>query len=518
MTDLLLDYLRRAVAAPVYDVARRTPLDSAGNLSRRLGQQIWLKREDLQPSFSFKVRGAYTCIHRLVREQGLSTGVVAASAGNHAQGVARAAARLELEADIVMPKTTPSIKVQAVRQQGARVHLVGDTYDDAYGHALHMADELQRPFVHPFDNPDVIAGQGTIGLELLNQAPSAPAAVFIPVGGGGLLAGVGAVIRSLSPTTRIFAVEPEDAACLKAALDLGQPVTLDRVGIFADGAAVKRVGDNTFDVAQRLVDGVILVSADEICAAMRDIFEDTRALVEPAGAMAVAGIKRYLADGNLLQGPVVAINSGANINFSRMGHVVERAAMGRGEEALLSVTMPEKPGSNLSFLKTLGLPSVTEFNYRYQNPHQAHIFIGLALDGSPNEPKNTIGRLQQAGHVVTDLSHNELARLHLRHMVGGIPPVGSEERVFRFEFPERPGALLEFLSTLGGRWSISLFHYRNHGAAYGRVLAGFFVKPTDQQAFDQFLLDTGYTFTDETDNPAYRIFLAADAPLAINAT
>ncbi|MFK7957207.1 MAG: threonine ammonia-lyase, biosynthetic [Lysobacterales bacterium] len=510
MSDLLMDCLRRSIAAPVYDVARRTPLDSADNLSRRLGQQIWLKREDLQPSFSFKVRGAYACMHKLVHKCGLTSGVVAASAGNHAQGVARAADKLNLEADIVMPVTTPSIKVEAVRQLGARVHLVGDTYDDACSHAQKLAEQQRRPFVHPFDDADVIAGQGTIGVELLNQISEAPASVFIPVGGGGLLAGAGAVIRALSPNTKIIAVEPEDAACLKAALAADRPVTLERVGIFADGAAVRRVGDKTFALARELVDEVVTVNADEICAAMRDIFEDTRSLVEPAGAMAVAGIKRYQADGNSLTGPTVAINSGANINFSRMGHVVERAAMGRGEEALLSVVIPEQPGSYLGFLDVLGMPAVTEFNYRYRSGAQANVFIGLALDGGNSEPEQTIRRLSEAGYPVTDLSHNELARLHLRHMVGGTPPEGIGERVLRFEFPERPGALGEFLRKLAGRWSISLFHYRNHGAAYGRVLAGFFVEPADESDFEQFLAATGYQFTDETDNPAYKTFLSAD--------
>lgn len=547
-TDPLLDYLRRSVSAPVYDVAKRTPLEPAENLTRRLGTAIWLKREDLQPSFSFKVRGAYTCIHRLVSEQGLRSGVIAASAGNHAQGVARAAARLDLEADIVMPRTTPSIKVEAVRQLGARVHLVGDNYDEACSHATTLSEERGRPFVHPFDNPDVIAGQGTIGLELLNQSAGPPGAVFMPVGGGGLLAGAGAVIRALSPETRIIAVEPEDAACLKAALAAGHPVTLDRVGIFADGAAVRRVGDNTFAVAQGLVDELVTVGSDEICAAMRDIFEDTRSLVEPAGAMAVAGIKRYLEDGGELTGDSIAINSGANINFSRMGHVVERAAMGRGEEALLSVMIPEERGSYLAFLKVLGSPAVTEFNYRYSDPEQARVFIGLSLDGTRDEPDGTVQRLREAGYPVRDLSHNELARLHLRHMVGGRPPSAADhdaaddsssepppkrqvasERVVRFEFPERPGALLDFLGKLAGRWSISLFHYRNHGAAYGRVLAGFFVEDREQDAFGEFLLATGYGFTDETDNPAYREFLApaiadrsskpvaADTPLAVSA-
>ncbi len=527
--DPLLDYLRRSVSAPVYDVAKRTPLEPAENLTRRLGAPIWLKREDLQPSFSFKVRGAYTCIHRLVREQGLSSGVIAASAGNHAQGVARAAARLDLEADIVMPRTTPSIKVEAVRQLGAHVHLVGDNYDEACAHAQILSQERGRPFVHPFDDPDVIAGQGTIGLEILNQTAGPPGAVFMPVGGGGLLAGAGAVIRALSPETRIIAVEPEDAACLKAALAAGHPVTLDRVGIFADGAAVRRVGDNTFAVAQGLVDELVTVGSDEICAAMRDVFEDTRSLVEPAGAMAVAGIKRYLEDGGELAGDTIAINSGANINFSRMGHVVERAAMGRGEEALLSVMIPEERGSYLEFLRVLGSPAVTEFNYRYSDPAQARVFIGLSLDGTRNEPDGTVQRLREGGYPVRDLSHNELARLHLRHMVGGRPPskagaggpepspgepddrLVASERVVRFEFPERPGALLDFLGKLAGRWSISLFHYRNHGAAYGRVLAGFFVEDREHEAFGEFLHATGYGYTDETDNPAYREFLAPAA-------
>ncbi|MEM9531276.1 MAG: threonine ammonia-lyase, biosynthetic [Pseudomonadota bacterium] len=506
--DAALTCLHQAVAAPVYDVAKRTPLEPAPNLSRRLGADIWLKREDLQPSFSFKVRGAYASLHHRVQQEGLSGGVVAASAGNHAQGVARAAARLDLSADIVMPRTTPSIKIDAVRQLGAQVHVEGDNYDAACEVALRMARERNLEFIHPFDDPLVIAGQGTIGLEILNQSAGPPACVFVPVGGGGLLAGVVAVIKSLSPETRVVAVEPEDAACLAAALAAGEPVTLERVGIFADGAAVRRVGDHTFALAKGRVDDLVTVSADEICAAMRDIFEDTRALVEPAGAMAVAGMKKLAEQAALPPGPIIAINSGANINFSRMSHVVERAAVGLGEEALLSVTIPERPGSYLEFLKGLRNPSVTEFNYRYRDDAQAHIFIGLSLEGRTQEPAATITRLEELGYDVMDLSHDEMARLHLRHMVGGGGPDDMSERVFRFEFPERPGALLEFLAKLAGRWSISLFHYRNHGAAYGRVLAGFFVAPGDAEDFQEFLNATGYAFSEETANPAYRQFLS----------
>ncbi len=513
MSKLAFEYLRRALTASVYEVARRTPLERALNLSARLGAEVYFKREDLQPTFSFKIRGAYAHIKRLSEN---CRKVVAASAGNHAQGVALAARERGLEAHIVMPRTTPGIKVDAVRRLGARVVLAGDGYDDAEARAREIAAEIGAVLIHPFDDPDVIAGQGTVGLELLNQSPAPPAMVFVPVGGGGLIAGIAAVIKSLHPQTQIVGVEPEDAACLAAARAAGAPVTLERAGIFVDGAAVRRIGDLTFELARELVDSVVTVSADEICAAMRDVFEDTRALVEPAGALAVAGIKAFAkAHEPLPAGPIVAINSGANINFSRLGHVVERAAIGRGEELLLAVTIPERPGSFLKFLKTLGHRGIREFNYRYRDPDAAEVFVGLSLEhGARTRAAGAqadlvvLGRLREAGYSVVDLSHNEMARLHLRHMVGGTLPSTKQEQIYRFEFPERPGALLDFLSTLAGRWNISLFHYRNHGAAYGRVLAGFMVPDDEGVEFQRFLDSTGYPWIRECDNPAYLRFLS----------
>ncbi len=507
-----MEYLRRSVGSPVYEVAKRTPLTYAENLSRRLGCPIYLKREDLQPTFSFKIRGAFAAVHARV-QQGNCAHVMAASAGNHAQGVAVAARKLGLKATIVMPRTTPSIKVNAVRRLGAEVKLLGDSYDEAQGIARQQAGEIGATFIHPFDDPDVIAGQGTIALEVLSQCPETPQAVFIPVGGGGLVSGMAAVIKAMHPQTRVIGVEPVEAACMEAALKAGEPVTLESVGIFADGAAVRRVGDTSFALAQGLVDDIITVESDDICAAVRDTFEDTRALAEPAGALALAGLKAWLAQRSAetrpVKGPLVAINSGANVNFNRMGHVVERAIIGRGEEALIAVTIPEEPGSFLRFLNTMDAPPITEFNYRYRDAHEAQVFVGLQVEGWTMEPEATQDRLRRNGYAVQDLSHNDMARLHLRHMVGGALPSSVTEQVYRFEFPERPGALLEFLKTLAGRFNISLFHYRNHGAAYGRVLCGFMVEHGRQEEFNEFLNATGYKWIDETENPAYRQFLAA---------
>lgn len=498
------DYLQRALRAQVYDVARRTPLDAAPGLSERIGARLWLKREDLQPTFSFKLRGAYNCIHLLTAEQ-RAHGVVAASAGNHAQGVALAAQRLGVAATIFMPRTTPEIKVSAVGKLGARIELTGDDYDAACAAAIAAAQASGAYFIHPFDNLDVIAGQGTVGIEITQQLAEPPDAVFVPIGGGGLAAGVAATVKAIYPQIRVIGVEPEDAASMQAALAAGEPVDIGSTGIFADGVAVRRVGRIPFEVCRALLDDIVTVNTDQVCAAVRSVFEEIRAVVEPAGALAVAGALRYAAR-HPASGDWVALLSGANVNFDRLGHVVERCSLGDGSEALLAVTIPERPGSFLEFCRALGESSVTEFNYRFNGTQDARVFVGVRLR---EESSHLQHRLAGEGYEVIDLSDNEVAKLHLRHLVGGCLPSTQRERLYRFEFPERPGALLEFLTVLAGRWSISLFHYRNHAAAQGRVLAGFLVPEQDEAAFHQFLIDTGYHFIDETGNAACQEFLAA---------
>ncbi len=495
------DYLRRILTAPVYDVAERTPLTPAVALSERLGQEVLLKREDLQPIFSFKLRGAY---NRMA--QAPHCPVIAASAGNHAQGVALAAQRLGRQATIVMPCTTPQIKVDAVRRRGAEAVLFGDDYDAAHGHAVELQNKTNALFVHPFDDPDVIAGQGTIGLEVLQQSAPAPDALFIPVGGGGLLAGMAAYVKAVNPAIKVIGVECEDSACMAAAIGAGRPVALQEVGIFADGVAVRQAGQHTYAVARQCVDDIITVSVDQICAAIKDIFEDTRTLAEPAGALATAGLKKYAETATGHQ-RLIAIQSGANVNFGRLSHVVERAELGEGHEALLAVHIAERPGSFLAFCRQLGHHAVSEFNYRYADDAAAEVFVGLRFDDA-EQKQSVLQRLHEAGNEVLDLSHNELAKLHLRHMVGGRAAGLRGEVIYRFEFPERPGALLEFLAKLAGRWNISLFHYRNHGAAFGRVLAGFEVPPAERGQFNEFLDRLGLNWTEETDNPAYARFLS----------
>ncbi|MFP4209543.1 MAG: threonine ammonia-lyase, biosynthetic [Wenzhouxiangella sp.] len=486
----LLDMLRRIVAAPVHEVAKETPLDAAPLLSEQLGRSVWLKREDLQPVFSFKLRGAYARMSRLSEEERVR-GVVAASAGNHAQGIAVAAKRMGVRARVVMPQTTPAIKVDAVRRLGAEVIVHGDSYDAAQAKAIALCNEAGAVFIPPFDDPDVIAGQGTVATEILRQCATSPDAVFVPVGGGGLLAGVAAAVKSLSPATKVIGVEPDGAASFAAALKAGKPVDIGSVNLFADGAAVRKAGEWTYRIAAPLVDEMIAVSIDEICAAVHDVFLDTRSVIEPAGALAVAGMKRWVASGG--QGEqLVAINSGANISFERMAHVVERAEIGAGREILFSATIPERPGSFLNFCRALGQPELTEFNYRFSSSEQAHVFVGMRLGGGRGRRDELYRRLAHAGFEVTDLTDNELARDHLRHMVGGRCASPEREVLYRFQFPERPGALEQFLDVLAGRWSISLFHYRNHGAAYGRVLAGFLVPAGDQAEFERFLARTGY--------------------------
>ena len=503
------DYLQRVLKARVYEVAIESPLEPAPRLSRRLGNQVLLKREDLQPVFSFKLRGAYNKIAHLSAAVA-ARGVVCASAGNHAQGVALAARKRGVPAVIVMPRTTPSIKVQAVLDLGAEAVLHGDVYDAAYEQALALARERHLVFVHPFDDPDVIAGQGTIGMEILRQSGGELDAVFVPVGGGGLIAGIGAYVKSLYPRIKVIGVQPEDAAAMYESRRAGKRVTLERVGLFADGVAVRRVGEETFELVRRHVDEILLVSNDETCAAIQDVFEDTRSILEPAGALAVAGIKRYVARGGLREQRLVAINSGANMNFDRLRHVAERADLGAEREALLAVEIPERRGSFLQFCEVLGPHSITEFNYRFQGSERAHVFVGFAIGHGHPESDAVIAELRRAGYTVLDMRGNEMAKLHVRFMIGGraAPPAeGVEELLYRFEFPERPGALLQFLKAIGSSWNISLFHYRNHGSDYGRVLAGIQVPRPEREEFLHHLNDLHYPYSDETHNAAYRLFL-----------
>jgi threonine dehydratase len=508
MADIARQFFKRSRDADVYDLVRRTSLDYAPALSARAGHKLWLKREDMQSTYSFKLRGAFNCIRQL-SESERSKGVVAASAGNHAQGLAMSARELGVTATIFMPVTTPAIKVRAVEALGAHIELIGDDYDAACELAIAFSQQTGSYFIHPFDNPEVIAGQGTLGLEIAEQLESPPGVIFLPIGGGGLAAGVAAAVKALHPEVRIIGVEPEDAGSMYAAIQAGMPVDIGSTGIFADGVAVRKVGQITFEMCRQLVDEVITVSVDQVCAAVKSIFEEVRAIVEPAGALAVAGALQYAAREPRsadLDGDWVAVLSGANVNFDRLGHIVERCAIGEGTEVLLAVTVPEKPGSFLKFCRVLGESSVTEFNYRFAGKRNAHIFVGVRLQESSNE---LLTRLADEGYGVKDLSDNEVAKLHMRHVVGGRLPSDDFERIYRFEFPERPGALLEFLTVLAGRWSISLFHYRNHAAANARILAGFLVPPEDEQAFHQFLRETGYRFADETHNPACEEFLAA---------
>ncbi|WP_237067611.1 threonine ammonia-lyase, biosynthetic [Microbulbifer guangxiensis] len=500
-------YIKRILDARIYDVATETPLEPMRQLSHRFGNRILLKREDLQPVFSFKIRGAYNKLLQLPAEQ-RAKGVIAASAGNHAQGLALGAAQLGVRATIVMPTTTPQIKVNAVRMRGAEVVLHGDTFDEAAARARQLVEERGLVFVHPYDDPDVIAGQGTVGMELLRQHPGHLDAVFIPVGGGGLAAGMAAYIKYVRPEVRVYAVEPEEAACLKVALEADERVRLPQVGLFADGVAVAQIGEETFRVLRETVDGVITVSTDEVCAAIKDIFEDTRSIAEPAGAVGLAGLKKYIQQNGGSNQALATICSGANTNFDRLRYISERTEIGEKREAVLAVTIPERPGSYLQFCRDLGDRAITEFNYRYANGGEAHIFVGLqvAADGDRHQ---LLERLKAGGYRVTDLTDNEMAKLHIRHLVGGRAPGLGDEVVYRFEFPERPGALRKFLEQLAGRWNITLFHYRNHGAAYGRVLVGMEVPPGEREALRELLEQLHYPFWDETDNPAYSFFLAS---------
>ena len=501
-------YIEKILTARVYDVAIESPLEEAKRLTERLENRIWLKREDLQPVFSFKLRGAYNKLYQLSLS-GKVKGVIAASAGNHAQGLALSASKMNIPATIVMPKTTPRIKVEAVKSFGAKTVLFGDTYDEASEHAHKLAEKNKLSYIHPYDDPDVIAGQGTVAMEILRQHPENIDAIFIPVGGGGLIAGMAAFVKYLRPEIKIIGVEPADAACMAAALEKNRRVVLSQVGIFADGVAVKQVGRETFRVAKKCVDEVITVSTDEICAAIKDIFDDTRSITEPAGALAVAGIKKYIDQHQLKDKTLVAINSGANMNFDRLRHVSERAELGEYREGLIAVTIPEKPGSFRKFCKTIGKRGITEFNYRYADKKEAQVFAGIQLSDGMAEMEKLVAKLGKAGYPVLCLTNNEVAKMHVRYMVGGHGDNIENEVLYRFEFPERPGALLNFLTQIGNRWNISLFHYRNHGAAYGRVLVGLQVPAKDHKALKEFLNGLGYAWWEETDNPVYKIFLEA---------
>ena len=501
-------YIKKILDARVYDVAIETPIDDMPILSKRFNNTILLKREDLQPVFSFKIRGAYNKMIHLSDEQ-LAKGVIAASAGNHAQGLALAALKLGVKATIVMPKTTPQIKVDAVRSRGAKVILHGDTYDEASVHAHHLVDEKGLVYIHPYDDPDVIAGQGTVGMEILRQHNGPLEAVFVPVGGGGLLAGVAAYIKYVRPEIKVIGVEPEDAACLKAAMDAGRRVTLPHVGIFADGVAVAQIGKETFRVIRKTVDEVITVSTDEMCAAIKDIFDDTRSIAEPAGALALAGLKKYIERDKVEGKTLLAIDSGANTNFDRLRYISERTEIGEKREAIISVTIPERAGSFKKFCGVLGKRNITEFNYRYSHSADAQIFVGVQIAGGGNDREELIAGLTQKNYPVLDLTDNEMAKLHIRHMVGGhAPEEVTNEVLYRFEFPERPGALLNFLTKLGQQWSISMFHYRNHGAAYGRVLVGLQAEKSDRKSLQAFFNQLQYPYQEETDNPAYKLFLS----------
>ena len=502
------NYLEKILRARVYDVAKETPLEFIPRLSTRLKTNIWLKREDMQSVFSFKLRGAYNKIYNLSEAQ-KKKGVIAASAGNHAQGVALAGKRLNVPALIVMPTTTPPIKVQTVKNLGAKIILHGDSYDDAYEHAQTLVKQKDLVFVHPFDDPDVIAGQGTVAMEVLRQHEDPITAIFIPVGGGGLIAGMAAYIKRVRPEIRVIGVEPEDTPTLHNALRAKRRISLKQIGLFADGVAVRQIGKETFKLAKQYVDEVVLVTTDEICAAIKDIYDDTRSVAEPAGALGIAGIKKYLQQNSHDNENLIAILSGANINFDRLRHVSERAELGEQREALYAVEIPERPGSFLSFCKILGKRNITEFNYRYHDKNRAHVFCGVELSGGAEERTNIISKLEKKSFPVTDLTDNETAKLHIRYMVGGHAPQVSNERLFRFVFPERPGALLDFLAGLSQGWNISLFHYRNHGAAYGRVLVGVQLENSQTQKFRAYLKDLGYRYHEETNNPAYQLFAGA---------
>lgn len=504
------DYLKKILTSRVYDVAIETPLELAPALSARIGNQIFFKREDMQSVFSFKLRGAYNKMAHLSAAQ-LKHGVICASAGNHAQGVALSAKRLGCRAVIVMPTTTPAVKIDAVKARGGEVVLFGDSYSDAYGHALALEKKQKLTFVHPFDDPDVIAGQGTIGMEILRQHAGPIDAIFVAIGGGGLIAGVAAYIKAVRPEIKIIGVQTTDSDAMARSLKAGRRITLQDVGLFSDGTAVKQVGEETFRLARKYVDDIILVDTDAVCAAIKDVFTDTRSILEPAGALAIAGAKAYVERAASTKKPVknqtlVAIACGANMNFDRLRFVAERAEVGEAHEAVFAVTIPEQRGSFKRFCQLVGARSVTEFNYRISDQKQAHVFVGLQV-ADRDEPEKISKHFQKQGFKTIDLTQDELAKLHIRHLVGGKSALANDELLYRFEFPERPGALMRFLDSLAPNWNISLFHYRSQGGDVGRVLVGLQVPKKEMKIFREFLATLGYRHSDESDNPAYKLFL-----------
>jgi threonine dehydratase len=501
-------FLEKVLTARVYDLARETSLDFMGRISNRTNNKVWLKREDLQPVFSFKVRGAFNKIYQMHRANPELAGVITASAGNHAQGVALSAKKLGLKAIIVMPITTPDIKVSAVKSYGAKAILHGEDFDAAKNYALAMAEKESMAFIPPFDDIDVMAGQGTIAHEIIRQHPDHIDAIFVPVGGGGLAAGIAGFLKAVRPEIKIIAVESDDSACFYEARKAGRRVTLKEVGTFADGVAVKQIGKHTFAMLKDLADDAITVTTDQICASIKDTFEDTRAICEPAGAVSLAGLKKYAEMHGLSGQTLIAINSGANMNFDRLRHVAERAEIGEDREALLAVQIPERPGSFKEFCQLIGKRSITEFNYRYADNTIARVFAGIQLSKGSDEKNQFIEQLQQHGYSVVDMTQNEVAKLHTRYMVGGHPGGGvNNELLYRFQFPEKPGALLNFLMKMGKKWNISLFHYRNHGSNFGRILMGFQVDKADYKTFNAFLAGLNIPHWNETENDAYQLFL-----------
>ena len=503
---MAIDYLEKILTARVYDVAQETPLERAPRLSDRLGNSLYLKREDVQSVFSFKLRGAYNKMAQVSADR-LAPGVIAASAGNHAQGVALGAKHLGTSALIVMPVTTPELKVKAVEDRGGIAILHGETYDDAYAHACELAAEKGMTLIHPFDDPEVIAGQGTIGMEILRQHQKPIHAIFVAIGGGGLISGIAAYVKRLRPNIRIIGVEPVDADAMNQSLQAGQRIKLDRVGLFADGVAVKQVGAEPFRLCQQYVDEIILVNTDDTCAAIKDVFEDTRSILEPAGALAIAGAKAYVEREHLSGQTLVAVACGANMNFDRLRFVAERAEMGERREAIFAVNIPEGAGSLRQFCKCLGKRNLTEFNYRIADQAEAHIFVGLQVKDR-QDANQMAATFETHGFKTLDLTDDELTKMHLRHMVGGRSPLAHDEVLYRFEFPENPGALMRFLNGMSPHWNISLFHYRNHGADYGRIVIGIQVPPAELPQWQAFLETVGYRYWNESDNPAYRLFLA----------